>query len=136
MGKSAPIKRVRTTAGNTYSKHERSNGSGYVYRKNGQFCSPQAYSAGAGEVTKGHGTVEADNRRWEPDLTVEAPVPDGDGGVAYEQVRWDKASQLGQMANDSSIRDSIEVNGTTYTQAEIEQAFGQAEPTDGQAVRY
>lgn len=136
MGKQAPITKVETSAGNTYAKYENSSGDGYTYRKNGKFTSPQSFSAGAGEVTKGHGEVQASQSRWQPDLTVEAPVPDGQGGVTYEQVRWDKASQLGQMANDSSIRESIEVNGTEYSQQEIEDAFGNATPKDGQAVRY
>jgi hypothetical protein len=135
MGKKAPIKKVETNAGNTYTKERGPNGN-IRFRKNGKFASAKQWNAGAGEVTKGYGEVQAENQRWEPDLTVEAPVPDGEGGVEYEQVRWDKASQLGQMANDSSIRESITVNGEEYSQEQIEEAFGSATPKDGQAVRY
>lgn len=135
MGKKAPVRKVRTSTGNTYAKYRDGEG-GFTYRKNGKFASAKQWNAGAGEATKGNGRDLARNNRWEPDITVEAPVPDGDGGVEYEQVRWDKASQLGQMANDSSVRESIEVNGVEYSRSEVEEAFNGATPKDGQAVRY
>lgn len=137
MGKKAPVRRVTTDAGNTYSK-ERKSGGGYQYRKNGKFCKPQAFSAGVGNVSRGRGApggtgghLDADDGRWAPDTTVTVPTPDGP-----KNVRWDTASQAGQMANDSSVRDTIEIDGVEYSQAEIEEAFGKADPKDGQVVRY
>lgn len=138
MGKQAPVTEVTTEAGNTYTKEPAPSGDGYRYRKNGQFCKPQTFSAGVGNVSRGTeapggttGEVRAADERWMPHATVTMPTPDGE-----QEVRWDTASQAGQMANGSSVRETITINGVEYSADEIEEAFGDADPKDGQAVRY
>jgi len=124
------IKQATTDAGNTYRKVEADNSKGYVFTKNGKFCSDKAFSAGYGEAVKGNGEVEADDGNYLPSAEVSVPTPDGRKQVTRATAGRMSDAASGRMGN-------VEVNGTLYSSAEIEAIWKHA-PTDdrGKVVRY
>lgn len=123
------IKQATTSTGNTYRKAETSDG-GVVYTKNGQFTSPQSFSAGYGEAVKGNGDIEADDGNYLPSAEVSVPTPDGRQDVTRATAGRMSDAASGRMGN-------VEVDGTLYSSQEIQDAWRDAE-TDvrGKVVLY
>ncbi len=127
---SKTIKQATTSTGNTYRKVEADNSKGYVFTKNGKFCSDKSFSAGYGEAVKGNGQVEADNGQYRPDAEVTVPTPDGDQQVTRATAGRMSDAASGRMGN-------VEVNGTLYGSDEIQDVWRQARTDDrGKVVKY
>jgi len=124
------IKQATTNAGNTYRKVEADNSKGYVFTKNGKFCSDKSFSAGYGEAVKGNGGVEADDGKYLPSAEVSVPTPDGRKQVTRATAGRMSDAASGRMGN-------VEVDGTLYSSGEIQDVWQSAESDDrGKVVLY